>query len=64
MRRSSNAFLARHEQGAGRQLNGELVAAKALAKAQKEGVREHAANVNALKKRIDELQVSGSSWLC
>lgn len=44
-------------QGAGRQLNGELVAAKALAKAQKEGVREHAASVNALKKRIDQLQV-------
>lgn len=44
-------------QGGGRQLNDELVAAKALAKAQKEGVREHAANVNSLKKLIDELQV-------
>ncbi|CAM9629433.1 unnamed protein product [Pylaiella littoralis] len=44
------------QQGAGRQLNGELVAAKALAKAQKEGVREYAAKVNALKELIDQLQ--------
>lgn len=45
------------KQGEGRQLNDELVAAKALAKAQREGVREHASNVNALKKLIDQLQV-------
>ncbi|CAN0064948.1 unnamed protein product [Scytosiphon promiscuus] len=44
--------------GAGRQLNDELVATKALAKAQKEGVREHAAAVNVLKKLIDELQMT------
>lgn len=44
-------------QGAGRQLNGELVAAKALAKAQRDGAREHAAKVNELKRLIDELHV-------
>lgn len=44
-------------QGAGRQMNGELVAAKALAKAQREGAREHASKVNELKRQIDELQV-------
>lgn len=34
------------------------MAAKALAKAQREGVREHAARVNGLKRCIDELKVS------
>lgn len=49
------------EQGAGRQLNGELVAAKALAKAQRDGARENAARVNELKRLIDELQVSNDA---
>eukprot|EP00752_Nemacystus_decipiens_P009557 g8537.t1 len=55
---ANSAMYEAFKQGAGRQLNGELVAAKALAKAQKEGVREHASNVNALKKRIDRLQAT------
>lgn len=33
------------------------MAAKALAKAQREGAREHAARVNELKRCIDELKV-------
>lgn len=45
-------------QGSGRQLNAELMAAKALAKAQREGVRENAARVNEMKRLIDELRVS------
>lgn len=52
----------------GRQLNGELLAAKALVKAQREGVRERAARVNELKRLIDDLQVRSESivkhWAC
>ncbi|CAM9697798.1 unnamed protein product [Sphacelaria rigidula] len=46
------------KQGSGRQPNAELMAAKALAKTQREGVREHAASVNEMKRLIDDLRVS------
>ncbi|CAM9412742.1 unnamed protein product [Ectocarpus fasciculatus] len=55
---AKSAMYEAFKQGSGRQLNGELLAAKALAKAQKEGVREQAARVNALKKQIDQLQAT------
>ncbi|CAM9338046.1 unnamed protein product [Ectocarpus sp. 12 AP-2014] len=55
---AKSAMYETFKQGMGRQLNGELLAAKALAKAQKEGVREQAARVNALKKQIDQLQAT------
>ncbi|CBN79257.1 kinesin-like protein [Ectocarpus siliculosus] len=55
---AKSAMYEAFKQGVGRQLNGELLATKALAKAQKEGVREQAARVNALKKQIDQLQAT------
>ncbi|CAM9496000.1 unnamed protein product [Ectocarpus sp. 6 AP-2014] len=55
---AKSAMYEAFKQGVGRQLNGELLAAKALAKAQKEGVREQAARVNALKQQIDQLQAT------
>ncbi|CAM9692682.1 unnamed protein product [Ectocarpus sp. 4 AP-2014] len=55
---AKSAMYEAFKQGVGRQLNGELLAAKTLAKAQKEGVREQAARVNALKNQIDQLQAT------
>ncbi|CAM9995473.1 unnamed protein product [Ascophyllum nodosum] len=55
---SRSAMYEVFKQGEGRQLYGELVAAKGLAKAQREGARELAAKVNELKRLIDELQVT------